>query len=289
MQNLVVLLGGYAFGLGVVAIMVRRKEILDRFRPHRRGPMDPTWLAGWVGLVAVGGLIIAAGAAAHAPEQSTNNGVLIAGTVIAALGVVGVFGCFALAVIRWGEDQRTPFVVTHKPDCSECREVLPNPTISSVEGIQVRLHVENKSRVGVQRVRAYMRMIEAGKGPTRSHFLHIQHDNDPLRQLSRQGEYLPVRQPVHFDIAVVWRNVAAVPGTHTIRFEYADMSISDSSGTTLNDNELPIKWRLAFQVSGWTDYRDVAPEDALYDLTVASGGYPSLERVPNSGSDSPIS
>ena len=73
---------------------------------------------------------------------------------------------------------------------------------NSGPGKQVRLHVTNASRGGVQRVRAFMHVLE---GSAREHFLHVQHDNDPvgLRQASRFGESLTVGQPVHFDVMLV--------------------------------------------------------------------------------------
>ncbi|HVA05638.1 MAG TPA: hypothetical protein VNG12_02740, partial [Acidimicrobiales bacterium] len=79
MQNMAVLSGGIAFGLVAVAIMVRTRDIRTILRPQRRGPADPTWLAGWIGMIAAGALIIGTAAAARGSNQGTNEGAVVAG------------------------------------------------------------------------------------------------------------------------------------------------------------------------------------------------------------------
>jgi hypothetical protein len=210
------------------------------FLPRRRGPLDQTWLAGWVGIVGVGGLIVGVAAAAHSPSQNANGSVVVAGLVVAGIGLVGVFGCFIAAVFRWREDQKTPFEVTHDPQCSDCIERLQR-----LEGYQVRLHVTNRSRTGVQRVRPLLSVLEPLPDNVRNYFLRVQHDNDPTRDLSRHGEYLTVGQPVHFDIARV--NVPDLEdpddrdlqGGYVFRFTYADNAITRMSRVPLFFEQQP--------------------------------------------------
>jgi hypothetical protein len=262
-----------------------------RLLPRRRGPLDQTWLAGWVGIVGVGGLIVGVAAAAHSPSQNANGTVLVAGLIVAGMGLLGVFGCFIAAVLRWREDQQTPFEVFHNPQCPDCIEKLQR---SQLGGYQVRLHVTNTSRTGVQRVRALLRVLEPVESNVRDYFLRVQHDNE--LDLSRHGEYLTVEQTVHFDIARV--NVPdpdneedrGVPGAYVFRFTYADGAITRMSRTSLytdctdklpdlRTRKLPAEWKLKIEVSGWTDFRDVEPVTRTYDLVVDESGKPSLRPL----------
>jgi hypothetical protein len=285
---MVVLLSGWAVGLLVIGTAVRLPgedglwarwrrlwgrfwgRVAPFFYPRRRGPTDPTWLSGWVGMIAAGALIIGVAAAARGNGQGTNEGALIAGLAIGALGVVGILGCCGLAAVRLFEDARSPFSVEYRPGCPDCVEDV-NPRWGPSK--QFRLHVVNKSRVGVQRVRAYMRVVE---GQGRDHFLHVQHDNDGsgLRQLSRTGEYLTVQQPVHFDVALIKLGIPSA-----IRFEYADPAISEMSQKALVQQNLPSLWRLRIEVSGWTDFRDVAPRSVEGELLVDAYGTPSFKLL----------
>jgi hypothetical protein len=120
---------------------------------------------------------------------------------------------------------------------------------------------------------------EAPLGPRRSHFLHVEHDNSDQRQQSREGEYLAVGQPVHFDVGLV----RAVGKVWYVRFDYSDMAISNMSPVELRQSDLPAVWRLRFQVSGWTDYRDVAPHVSEYLLRVDTDGTLTLQPTANSG------
>jgi len=195
---------------------------------------------------------------------------------VAAVGVLGILGCFVLAVTRYFEDGKSPFKITHTPgSCSDCAE---NVNTKWGPAVQVRLHVTNRSRVGVQRVRAYMRVLQAGAAAARDHFLHVEHDNDPTgaRQLSRMGEYLTVGQPVHFDLAIVACGDRTKGQPAVIRFEYADPSISDMSELPLGSGQIPAIWRLQVEVSGWTDFRDVISGFADCELTVDHIGVPHL-------------
>jgi hypothetical protein len=225
----------------------------------------------------VGGLMVGVAAAAHAPSQNANGSVLVAGLVVAGIGLLGVFGCFIAAVLRWKEDQKTPFRVTHDPQCSDCIEGLQR-----LEGYQVRLSVTNRSRAGVQRVRALLSVLEPLGGNVRDYFFRVQHDNE--LDLSRHGEYLTVGQTVHFDIARV--NVPdpldpedhGLQGGYVFRFTYADRAITRMSRDSLFPDQLPAewKWKLKIEVSGWTDFRDVEPATRTYDLIVDNSGVPSL-------------
>jgi hypothetical protein len=259
-----------------------------------------------VGIVGVGGLIVGVAAAVHSPSQTANGSVLVAGLVVAGIGLVGVFGCFIAAVLRWKEDQNTPFEVTHDPQCSDCIEGLQR-----IKGYQVRLHVTNTSRAGVQRVRALLKVLEPVDDHVRDYFLRVQHDNE--LELSRHGEYLTVDQTVHFDIARV--NVPDLKdpddrgqrGGYVFRFTYADKAITRMSRTSLftdklpdlrtrklpdlrtrklpdlRTRKLPAGWKMKIEVSGWTDFRDVESATATYVLAVDKSGVPSLWPVDDVG------
>jgi hypothetical protein len=137
-----------------------------------------------------------------------------------------------------------------------------------------------------------MRILVGGTGVDRAHFLHVQHDNDPsgARQLSRQGEFLVVGQTVHFDVVLVWADFPMGPGkAHIVRFEYADPAIANASERPLGSGQVPQSWILGLQVSGWTDYRDVAPADGIFKLEIDKRGLPSLQQVAKSATGSSIS
>ena len=243
-------------------------------RPRRRGPLDPTWLTASVGVIGLGALIVAVAGTAHPASQGANSGVLIAGIVIAAVGVIGVLGCGVDAFVRLREDSQSPFLISHYPNCPDCRESLVTP---SGPAEQLRIHVTNASRSGVERVRAF---LHSPDGKTREHFLHIQHDNDATgaRQLSRMGENLTVGQPVHFDLVLVSRGWPDGSGGTTagiVRFEYADPAISDMSQTSATRGA----WLLRIEVSGWTDFRDVVPRFREYQLSVDSQRRASLVQL----------
>ena len=225
----------------------------------RRGPQDPTWLAGWVGIIACGRSNRRHRSSGTWNQPGNESGRWSAGITLAAVGVREFWLCFVLAIIRYFEDNKSPFKITHnRGTCSDC---LENVTTVWGPAQQVRLHVTNRSRVGVQRVRAYMRVLQAGALTARDHFLHVEHDNDPngVRQLSRMGEYLTVGQPVHFDVALVASGDDATGTRTVIRFEYPDPAISDGSEIPLGSGQIPATWKLRVEVSGWTDFRDVVP------------------------------
>ena len=117
-------------------------------------------------------------------------------------------------------------------------------------------------------------MLQAGALHARDHFLHVQHDNDPigLRVLSRSGENLTVGQPVHFDVALVSLPDWSKPIPAVIRFEYTDPAISDRSEIPLGPGQLPACWKTRVEVSGWTDFRDVVPTSVECDVNVDADG-----------------
>ena len=215
----------------------------DLLHKSRRGPQDPAWLAGWAGMIAAGALVIGTAAAVRGTNQGTNQAALIAGMAVAGVGVIGVLVCLGLAAARYFEDAAPPLTITHDPaNCPDCSEVVSVRVGGEFrQACQVRLHVTNTGRVGVQRVRAYMRVLQAGALHARDHFLHVQHDNDPigLRVLSRSGENLTVGQPVHFDVALVSLPDWSKPIPAVIRFEYTDPAISDRSEIPLGPGQYP--------------------------------------------------
>jgi hypothetical protein len=231
-------------------------------------------------MIAAGALVIGTAAAVRGANQGTNQAALIAGIAVAGVGVIGIFVCLTLAATRYREDARAPLAVTHDRNCPDCFENVPLQVGGEIRrACQVRLHVTNRGRVGVQRVRAYMRVLQHGALYARDHFLHIEHDNDPvgLRQLSRSGENLTVGQPVHFDVALVtlpdWSQLLRPA---VIRFEYADPAISDQSQIPLGSDQVPACWKIRVEVSGWTDFRDVVPTFVDCDINVDADGYVSL-------------
>jgi hypothetical protein len=119
----------------------------------------------------------------------------------------------------------------------------------------VRVEVTNQSGMGVQRVRSYMRVLQ---GHGRSHFLHLEHDNEPQYLASRNGEYLTVGQTAHFD-------VAAVTLLGEFFFCYADSGLTSLS---LGQRPEGASWRLRIEASGWSDFRDVVPTSTEYRLTL---------------------
>jgi len=286
MGSFLTLVGVMGGVLAVIGLWSWRKVLIRMWktylRPARRGPQDPTWIAGWVGLFGAGALIVAVAAAVEGPGGSPNEAALIIGLTTAGLGAFGLLACFVLAVRRWREDAHSPFVVFHDPDCPNCVEnVVANFNNRGCESRQVRLHVENRSRVGVQRVRAYMRFHSYGAATARDHFLHVQHDNDSLglRLLSRQGEYLTVNQPVHFDVALVGDASTDTATMHIIRFEYADPAISNNSHISLGSGQLPATWRIEIEVSGWTDFRDVVPKYAKFEVVIDHKGVVNISGL----------
>jgi hypothetical protein len=228
-------------------------------------------------MIAAGALIVGVASAAHKSSQNPNTAALWVGLAVGFLGVLGILGCLGIALLRWADDAKTPFAVGHYPDCADCSE---NVTWNE-RGLarQVRIHVTNNSRVGVQRVRAFMRVVQPAWGLGRDHFLHVQHDNDLMgtRHLSRNGDYLTVRQVVHFDVALVlYPDWATLGHPAIIRFEYADPGISGMSEVPLGSDQVPACWKIQVEVSGWTDFRDVEPASVDCDVNVDAAGVVSL-------------
>lgn len=226
--------------------------------PRRRGAPDPAWGQVSVAMIAIGSLLLAVDVAT-APARATSSGlepapntpILIAGLSIAALGVLSCLLMAVAALIRRNEDRRPACVVTHDPQCSECRGL-------EADGSQtIRLEVSNVSGGGVQRVRCFMRVLE---GHARSYFLHLQHDNEPQHLASRGGEYLTVGQVAHFDIAS-----ANVAGKGLFYFYYADADLRGITAQRAVGNQ---SWRFEIEASGWTDFRDVVPASKEFRLTL---------------------
>ena len=244
--------------------------------PARRGLPDPSWAQIDIGMIAIGALLISAASVA-APNQ-VNNGVSVPSPIgwvidlglgLASVGVVGLGGLAFVALMRRREDALTPFVISHDPkqkgsdlETLDGMRLMPvnlklgDSTIQqqtieeAFEWEQIRVRVKNKGSIGIQRVRAYLEILE---GQGRDFFLHLQNDNEPLHHLSRNGEYLTTQQSTWFDVAVVHRKGS----NQGFYFCYADEAIGNMSHQPLAN--APMRWRVRITVSGWTDFRDVVP------------------------------
>lgn len=224
-----------------------------------------------VAVIAIGGVVIAVDAATASTVVvkggtllSPNEPVLWLGVGMCCLGLVGVLLLGFTAFMRYREDRVTPFTVEFDPDDPNCQEwgyisTGPGKVVRST--LQLRVRVTNNGPIGLQRVRAFL-SIPHTLG--RSHFLHIQHDNEPTTRLSREGEHVPVGQPVYFDVAFAW--VIAPPGHNFpgYNFSYADMAIATQSYRAFTNSYFPLDIR----VSGWTDFRDVVPASRSFILEV---------------------
>ena len=69
------------------------------------------------------------------------------------------------------------------------------------------------------------------RGEGRSYYLHLQHDNDPARQASRNGESLTVGQTSYFDLAII-KETRDIKGVKWFWFYYADEGISELYATS---------------------------------------------------------
>jgi hypothetical protein len=235
-----------------------------------------------VALIAFGAVVVAADTATASskttPSGSTlqpNQGVLIFGLVLVGLGVLSLAVLAFTAFMRWREDRVAPLELFHRPDSDkECEELFTIPP-SDFDGQQLRVGVRNKGSAGVQHVRVFMRILE---GEGRSYFLHLQHDNDPARSASRNGEFMAVGQRTYFDVALVKRTVQHVVGTRpgNFFFVYADTQISDMSGVGIGFHS----WLIRLEVTGWTTGRDVIPTTKDFRLTMTSQGQLAMTEVP---------
>jgi hypothetical protein len=228
------------------------------WHPSRRSIPDPTWLQVSVALIAAGALMIAAEAASTGKQ--TNYGVLYAGLGIGAVGVLGVVLCALAALLRWKDSRDTPFCLFHDSGDWECNESVTEMSQ------QLRVAVTNTSPTGVQRVRVFLR---AHSSDDRSHFLLLEHDNNPPGFVSRRGEDLAAGQQVYFDVAFARRDIGK-------RY----LSFADSAIMGLSERDLtPTRVIFDLTVSGWTDFYDVEPLTKPFRLTVHKDGQLSLDEV----------
>jgi len=234
--------------------------------PERRGPPDPAWAQIAVAMIAIGAVVVSVAAVTARTDTTASGSVLRPNQLVlwvgVALAAIGVAWCGVLAftaLMRWREDRKTPFMIAYDAAEVDCNE----DPINGMPWQQVRIAVTNNSDTGVQRVRAFLRVLE---GEGRNFFLHLQHDNDPLRHLSRTGEYVTTRQTVYFDLALVKRDLG------WFFFSYADPAISDLSKVALS----PKMWTFRIEVSGWTDARDVVPVSQEFHLHVDKKGVMTL-------------
>jgi hypothetical protein len=218
-------------------------------RSKRSGLPDPTWQQGGIALIAIGAFFVGVTAAtqtAPAPgHRQPVSPLLWVGLAITGLGVLVILVSFVGAYSRRKEDRNPPFTLSHDPNDQEC-DFWQNG------GRTLRVVVRNTSSMGVARVRVQM-TPEHGH----AYFLHIRHDNEPLRNLSRTGEMLTVDQDEYFDV------VCAFQG-HMI-FNYADRAIEAGSATPISQTV-----RVALTASGWRNERDVVPLTKTFDVTFVS-------------------
>lgn len=273
--------------------------MLDRLlHPRRRGIPDPTWSQVAVAMIALGSFSIALSAATAGTVTKVVHGVhgtttsvstnpqpvfLWFGGVVAGVGVLAIAGLAVIAFFRWTDDRRTPFVLFHDPSQLNCDEISfrdeivgidtttqpPTPVTARDDWRQVRVGVINQGPVGVQRVRAYLEFLD---GAHRNHFLHLQHDNDPQRYLSRNGEYLTTGETAYFDL-VLAKWVSPWEGLY---INYADTSISEMSRVKYSGTDLSYQVRVT--VSGWSDFRDVV--SVHQDYKIEWDGGQGLSLVP---------
>jgi hypothetical protein len=231
----------------------------DVAHPERRGAPNPATQQIFIAMIALGSALLAIDTLT-APTKTTtsgsalnpNEGLFVAGLVIVGLGVLGLILLAIPAFFAWQEDRSTPFSLHHDLKCLECEE---NRTDHPWQ--MLRVGVTNTSSGGVQRVRVFMRVLE---GEGRSAFLHLQHDNEPARQASRNGDYLTIGQTSHFDVALVKRE------HDSLWLYYADADISELSRVQLRGQ--PMEWKLRLEVSGWINSRDVVPTNTIFRLAV---------------------
>jgi hypothetical protein len=226
--------------------------------PRRSGLPDPTWQQVGIALIALGAFLIGAVTALEpARSAGSQRGVwetrgLWAGFVLTGLGVVAIVVTAWGAFSRWLDDRRTPFTLVYEPDDPEC-------DYTRADGRTLRVRVSNISSAGVERVRVHMLPSEG-----HSYFLHIRHDNDPLRRLSREGEYLAVEQPEYFDVAYVARDGSRL-------LTYADQGItSQVTSDTV---------RMTLTTLGWRDGRSVVPLSDEFDLGFRPDGSMAFTKV----------
>ena len=111
--------------------------------------------------------------------------------------------------------------------------------------------------------------LRAHSSDDRSHFLLLEHDNNPPGFVSRRGEDLAAGQQVYFDVAFARRDIGK-------RY----LSFADSAIMGLSEGDLtPTRVIFDLTVSGWTDFYDVEPLTKPFRLTVHKDGQLSLEEV----------
>ena len=149
---------------------------------QRSGIPDPTWQQVGIALIAIGALLTSVAAASQTRASSiVASPVLWTGLVIAGLGVLTIICTAWMAFCRWADDKQSPFVIQYIQSDSQCAEKFDDGSM------QLRIAVTNRDGIGVQRVRAFVRFPD---NDGRSHFLHLQHDNDLFRRMSREGVLL---------------------------------------------------------------------------------------------------
>lgn len=241
----------------------------DIAHPQRRGPPDPTWAQIAVALIAIGSALLAIDAVTTTTQttprdvvvvSSPNQWLIYVAVPMLLLGVLSLSVLAFTATMRWKEDRKTPFLIAHDPNDNQCVENFSDGSR------QVRVKVCNIDSIGVERVRSFMRLPN---GEDRSHFLHLQHDGDPLRRQSRDGENLTTRQVAYFDIA--WRGKDP-NHTEILRLNYAEPELQTLSRRT----DWPMSISMVIEVSGWRDFRDVVPTSKKFALIVDEKGVVTL-------------
>lgn len=293
MRNQVNLFVFYGVVLAVVSITVRLRQqgIPMRFseaikrgwkqvaHPERRGMPDPSLSQIAISMIALGSLLVAISATTSS-TVSTSHGTTVhpqpvylwIGVVLTAIGVVGVAMLGFVAIMRRRDDQKTPFCIDHIPGTDDYEEDLDD-TVYDTDGTsgrivsqQVRVCVTNAGNIGVQHVRAYLTVLQGGG---RNFFLHLQHDNDPTRHVSRNGEYMTIGQRTFFDVAFV-RTIGWKSARVGFAISYADPAIESMSFITpLRKLEYDVR----ITVSGWTDFRDVVPRSKDFRISVDEETY----------------
>jgi len=259
MQNLGVLLVATVLVLVAIAAAVRFRERRMSKRPKRRGPTDGTWTQASIALIALGSFFVGV-ATAGSPAGHPNQPALIAGLVIASLGVLGVVITAGAAVVRRIEDSTPPLTMVYDPS---------DPACDQVDGItrQVRLRVVNDGRVALRQVRVMVEPLEPEGLHT--HFLHIRHDDYSDFQRSWDGENVQVGDPAYFDLFYV-----PPPYEHQFILSYAAEHLP-------NRFLFPATLRVRLTASGWLgDGRDVPHTSKVFEI-VGTAEAVTLREIPN--------
>lgn len=240
--------------------------------PRRRGAPNPATQQIFVAMIAVGAVVLAidtlTAQTRKTPSGSSlapNGGLFVAGLAIVGFGVLGIILLAVPAFFRWREDRITPFELFHDRNDPDCEEFGTAGIYSQV----LRVGVRNRSSGGVQRVRVFMRILQ---GEGRSAFLHLEHDNEPSRFASRNGEYLTIDQISYFDVAFV----RDLNGIYRFWFYYADADIHEASEIMLQS---AMEWTIRLEAIGWTDSRDVVPLSKDFRLVVDDNHLMALTAV----------